>query len=85
MKVEVDVLGSLSLIVLMISVDVKQNRFQSSRVPRPGLLVSNSSVVSVDVKQHQISEFRSFLKVEVAVLGSPSLIVLMVSVDVKQH
>ena len=25
------------------------------------------------------------MKVEVAVLGSPSLIVLMVSVDVKQH
>ena len=28
---------------------------------------------------------RSCVKVEVAVLGSPSLIVLMVSVDVKQH
>ena len=31
------------------------------------------------------SEFRSCVKVEVAVLGSPSLIVRMVSVDVKQH
>ena len=31
------------------------------------------------------SELRSCLKVEVAVLGSPSLIVLVVSVDVKQH
>ena len=31
------------------------------------------------------SEFRSCVKVEVAVLGSPSLIVLVVSVDVKQH
>ena len=30
-------------------------------------------------------ELRSCVKVEVAVLGSPSLIVLMVSVDVKQH
>ena len=30
-------------------------------------------------------EFRSCVKVEVDVLGSPSLIVLMVSVDVKQH
>ena len=29
------------------------------------------------------SERRSLVKVEVAVLGSPSLIVLMVSVDVK--
>ena len=28
---------------------------------------------------------RSCVKVEVAVLGSPSLIVLMVSVDAKQH
>ena len=31
------------------------------------------------------SELRSCVKVEVAVLGSPSLIVLMVSVDVKRH
>ena len=31
------------------------------------------------------SEVRSCVKVEVAVLGSPSLIVLVVSVDVKQH
>ena len=31
------------------------------------------------------SELRSCVKVEVAVLDSPSLIVLMVSVDVKQH
>ena len=31
------------------------------------------------------SELRSCVKVEVAVLGSPSLIVLVVSVDVKQH
>ena len=32
-----------------------------------------------------VPELRSCVKVEVAVLGSPSLIVLMVSVDVKQH
>ena len=31
------------------------------------------------------SELRSCVKVEVAVLGSPSLIVSTVSVDVKQH
>ena len=31
------------------------------------------------------TEFRSFVKVEVAVLGSPSLIVPTVSMDVKQH
>ena len=31
------------------------------------------------------SQLRSCVKVEVAVLGCPSLIVLMVSVDIKQH
>ena len=31
------------------------------------------------------AELKSCAKVEVAVLDSPSLIVLMVSVDVKQH
>ena len=31
------------------------------------------------------SEIRSRVKVDVAVLGSPSLTVLMVSVDVKRH
>ena len=31
------------------------------------------------------TEFRSCVKVEVTVLGFPSLIALMVSVDVKQH
>ena len=39
-------------------------------------------MVSVDVKQH-LTKFRSCVKVEVAVLGSPSLISLMVSVEVK--
>ena len=49
-------------------------------------------MVSVDVKRNveldQIlsrSEPRSCVKVEVAVLGSPALIVPVVSVDVKQH
>ena len=35
--------------------------------------------------QCNTAKFRSCVKVEVAVLGSLSLIVLMVSVDVKQH
>ena len=42
-------------------------------------------MVSVAVKHHtyeQATELRSCVKVEVAVLGSPSLIVLTVSVDV---
>ena len=32
-----------------------------------------------------MSELRSCVKVEVAILGSPSLMVLMVSLDVEQH
>ena len=68
-KVEVAVLGSLSLIVLMVSGDVS----------------------SIELRAIQL---RSCVKVEVAVLGSPSLIIvlnmvsvliIMVSVDVKQH
>ena len=45
-------------------------------------------MVSVDVKQHRTlihTELRSCVKVEVAVMGSPSLIVPTVSGDVKQH
>ena len=34
---------------------------------------------------HKGSELRSCVKVEMAVLGSPSLIVCTVSVDIKQH
>ena len=48
-----------------------------------------SLIVSVEVKHHVYfyswPEFRSDVKVDVAVLGSPSLIVHTVSVDVKQH
>ena len=44
-----------------------------SRGGRPGLPVLMSLMVSVDVKQRwTISELRSCVKVEVAVLGSPS-------------
>ena len=45
------------------------------------------STISEDIKHHRVrhSELRSCVKVEVAVLGSPSLISLMVSVDVKEH
>ena len=48
-------------------------------------------LASEDIKQTQNertcveSELRSCVKVEVAVLGSPSLMSLVVSVDVKQH
>ena len=89
MKVEVAVLGSPSLIVLMVSVDVKQHRTMPRHWPQfvpnnyvnrhPRTLSSTSSSSPVS------AEHRSCVKVEGAVLDSPSLIVLMVSVDIKQH
>ena len=42
-------------------------------------------ITAVMVDLELSTEFRSCVKVEVAVLGSPSLTVLIVSVDVKQH
>ena len=57
MKVEVAVLGSKTLIVLMVSVDVKnqaQELFESGGVPPgvppPALPVPNNPIVFVDVK-----------------------------------
>ena len=49
--------------------------------------VPDKPTLSVDVKQHFSfnPELRSCVNVEVDVLGSPSLISLTVSVDVKQH
>ena len=57
---------------------------------RPGLPVPNSPYDLCGRKEilnsnSENSELRSCVKVEVAILGSPSLIVLAVSVDVKQH
>ena len=37
------------------------------------------------ITRRALSEFRSCVKVELAVLGTPSIISLMVSVGVKQH
>ena len=45
----------------------------------------NCQSVQIVEGGHYIMEFRAQELCEVAVLGSPSLIVLMVSVDVKQH
>ena len=59
-----------------------------SRGGRPELPVPNSPYGLCGRKAAlncSISELRSCVKVEVAVLSFPSLIVLMVSVDVKQH
>ena len=99
MKVEVAILGSPSLISLMVSVDVKQHleeiaelRAQElceSRGGCPGLPVPNSLYglcgCKATLNLNIASELRSCVKVEVAVLGPPSQIVLMVSVDVKRH
>ena len=89
MKVVVAVLGSPSVIVPMVSVDVKQHSaINHLHTPRFSPSLTNP-LVSVDVKHHvylsEESEPRSCVKVEVAVLGSPSVIVLMLSVGVKQH
>ena len=57
-------------------------------VDRPGLPVPNNPYGLCGRKATfslELQILRSCVKVEVTVLGSPSLIILMVSVDVKQH
>ena len=58
-----------------------------SRGGRLGLPVPNSphDLCGRKATLNLNSDTQSCVKVEVAVLGSPSLIVLMISVDVKQH
>ena len=99
-KVEVAVLGSPSLISLMVSVDVNHHERRSilraqelceSRGGRPRLPVPNKPYgfcgrKSPRKKKKVYTESSgAVLKVEVVVLGSPSLISLMVSVDAEQH
>ena len=94
-KVEVAVLGSLSLIVLMVSVDVKQHSTNQLYC-----VAANTFKTDGSDRMTRGSEFRSCVKVEVAVLGSivqelcesrggrPGLSVLtslLVSVDVKNY
>ena len=92
MKVDVAVLGSPSLTVRTVSVDVKQhllmNTFRvlelcESRGGRPGIPVPNSPYGLCGRKA--TLNLNLTAQVVVAVLGFPSLISLMVSVDVKQH
>ena len=57
-----------------------------SRGGRPGLTAPDSPYGFCGHKSTlNLSEFKSCVKIEVDVLGSPSLIVFTVSVDVKQH
>ena len=51
-----------------------------------GVEVVGSGTTNISSEElRAFSELRSCVEVEVEVLGSPSLIVLVVSVDVKQH
>ena len=68
--------------------DARVQELCERRGGRPRLPVPNSPYGPCGHKttlNEEFAEFRSCVKVEVAVLGSPFLIVLMVSVDVKQH
>ena len=70
------------------SFGVRGQELCEGRGGRPGLLVPNRPYGLCGRKATlncSISEVRSCVKVEVVVLGSSSLIVLTVSVDVKQH
>ena len=60
---------------------------REGRGGRPGLPVPNNpyGLCGRKVTRNSTSELRSCVKVEVDVLGFPSLIVPTVSVDVKQH
>ena len=86
MKLEVDVLCECKATQKKHSVRVQE--LCESGGGRPGLPVPSSPTFCVNVKQHRrrsiASELRSCVKEEVDVLGSPSLIVRTVSVDVKR-
>ena len=59
---------------------------RNHRLIRAGVgSIGPTNYINTDCGFGECAEFRSCVKVEVAVLGSPSLIVLMVSVDVKQR
>ena len=84
-KVEVAVLGSLSLISLTVSVVVKQHWSRSFHRAKKLCESGGGRTGLCGHKQHfknLTTELRSCVKVEMAVLGSSSIIVLKVSVDV---
>ena len=68
--------------------DFRAQEVCESRGGRPGFPVANSPYVLCGRKATlncSSSELRCCVRDEMAVLGSPSLTVLMVSVNVKQH
>ena len=76
---------------VILVVTLCSDRYLISLFPYLHTPFPNKPSVSVDVKHHvyftylSTLKLRSCVKIEVAVLGSPSLISLVVSVDVKQH
>ena len=75
--------SSPSLISHFASVDVKQHVYLLEIIVfSPYGLCGRKATLNLNWSS---SELRSCVKVEVAVLGSPSLISLMVSVEVKKH
>ena len=60
-------------------------QFFFERLPVPVSSQGRAEGSKSEALREGVPELRSCVKVEVAVLGFPSLIVLMVSVDVKQH
>ena len=68
---------------------IKAQELCESRGGRPGPPAPNSAYGlrgrKATLKKFSSPEFRSCVKIVVAILGSPSLIVIMVSVDVKRH
>ena len=84
MKVEVAVVGSPSLISLMVSVDVKHHerkRRSLGRLPVPNSphgLCGRIATLKQNQKMKSLRAQELCVKVEVDVLGSPALTVLMV-------
>ena len=87
-EVEVAVLGSPSLISLMVSVDVKYHERRKSCVKVEVIVLGSPSLISQMVymeTEHWTSTYGSQSSGSVWKLRWPSLICLMVSVDVQQH
>ena len=71
-KIEVAVLGSPSLISLVVSVDVKQHLEKVNQMGPRTCICSLTELKRRNFSFTGYSEFRSCVKVEVAVLGCPS-------------
>ena len=78
------VVSPLSVKVLIETSD-HENRTVSMQVVFRNTSSGGTCLIRTDGAATEIPEFRSRVKVEAGVLGSPTLIVLTVSVDVKQH